>query len=55
MSKHERDVRLRELPKPVTLTPDQVRHVAAGAATVLSSREKETGPPVRNGPPVPPK
>jgi hypothetical protein len=52
MSKHERDVRLSELPKPVTLTPDQAQQVAAGAAAALPSAK---GSPAPIGPPSPPR
>jgi hypothetical protein len=43
MSKHHTDAESEALPKPVTLTPEQVQQVAAGTAASLQPSVK---PPI---------
>jgi len=38
----ETDEKRRALPKPVVLTPEEVKHIAAGTAAILP-REKDPG------------
>jgi hypothetical protein len=50
MSKHETDEDHKTLPKPIAITPEQLRQVAAGIATAVSNSNSESGT-ATSGPP----
>ena len=53
MSKYEMDEDSRALPKPIALTPEEVRHVAAGVAAILQAEPEGRGTTAGMYPPPP--